>query len=369
MVNQQQMKVLHVAPQPPPLGGMVTYIQGLLKSDVFKELDSLVVKMDYLGKERFTGIIRVGINLLNAILLTVVFVYRVITWRPDVVHIQTNSGFGYFEKSWIALLSKLMGRKTLLHVHGGNFREFYTSAPRWKQKLIVICSKVSDRIVTASPQMRENFLYIGIPDSRIRHINNAVDLPEVRRVYEPCEPARVLFFTRIVLAKGILELIQAVANLHTDGVNITLRIVGAEFPETNIVKDYLRMHGPFEYIEFVGTVTDEQKPEILLNADIFAFPTYIEDQPYAVMEAMAYGLPCIGSNVGAVPSVIQDCENGLLILPKDVASLQNALLELIQNVQLREKYGKAGRATVEQKFSWPRHANQIKSLYLEVLKN
>ena len=174
---------------------MVTYIQGLLNSSLTKQVDARVVRFDYLGKERFSGVTRGVINFLNAIILTVVFISQVLSWRPDIVHIQTNSGFGFYEKSWIALLAKLLGCKTLMHVHGGNFREFYTLSPRIIQRFILWCARINDRVVTASPQMRSTWQYIGLPDEKITLIGNAVNLPVLEDVRGASEIVTVLFLT------------------------------------------------------------------------------------------------------------------------------------------------------------------------------
>jgi len=163
MKEVSRIRVLHVAPQPPPLGGMVTYIQGLLHSSLVKNVDMRVVRFDYLGKERFSGLIRIVVNFLNAFILTAVFFSQSVYWRPDIVHIQTNSGLGFFEKSWIALLAKLLGCRTILHVHGGNFLEFYKKSPPIIQLIIGWCAKINDYIIAASPQMCDTWLFIGLP--------------------------------------------------------------------------------------------------------------------------------------------------------------------------------------------------------------
>jgi glycosyltransferase involved in cell wall biosynthesis len=347
---------------------MVTYIQGLLNSDVFKELDGRVVRFDYLNKERFRGVFRIVVNLINTVFLTVVFICQTLSWRPDIVHIQTNSGFGYYEKSWLALLAKLMGRRTLLHVHGGNFRLFYQDSPPILQNLIRKCALISNRIVTASPQMRDNFLFIGIPEAKITQIGNAVNLPDIHKDYQPGTQVTILFLTRIVLAKGIIELIDAVTALFGSNEGIQLRIVGAEELETVRVKDYLEKIGKPGYIRYVGPVSEAQKHHEYLSADIFAFPTHVEDQSYAVMEAMSYGLPCIASNVGGVPSLIRDGQNGLLINPKDVPSLKAALENLVRDPELRRRLGMAARRTIADEFSWANRAAEMKRLYDAVLR-
>lgn len=361
-----RIKVLHVAPLPPPLGGMVTYIQGLLNSDVFKTVDCRVVRFSYFNKEKYRGGIRFFANCLNAAILTINFVISVVSWWPDIVHIQSNSGFGFFEKSWIALLAKLLGRKTIFHFHGGYMREWYGQSPRIVQKLIKQCASFNDRIMTGSPQMRETWLYIGIPSEKIIYVGNAVNLPK-EIIKESHDNISLLFLTRVVLEKGVIELIDAFLILQKTFNNLRLRIVGADTNDILFVKKYLENNDPNHLINYIGPVDDEQKHQEYLRADIFVFPTYVEDQSYAVMEAMSYGLPVVASNVGGVPSLIKDGENGLLILPRNVVSLQTGIEKLICDSEMRNDLGKNARATIEREFTWSVRSQEIVALYKDLL--
>jgi glycosyltransferase involved in cell wall biosynthesis len=365
--NYSRIKVLHVAPLPPPLGGMVTYIQELLNSNVTKAVDVRVVRFDYLGKEHFSGVFRIMVNYINAMILTLVFISQTILWQPNIIHIQTNSGFGFYEKSWIVLLAKLMKRKTIMHIHGGNFREFYKGSPIVARNFIRWFANLNNRVVVASPQMRDTLLFVGLSDAKITLIGNAVHLPVINKISQSRDVFTILFLTRIVFAKGIIELIDAVRLLHDSFGGVRLRIVGAEELETISIKKYLTKCDALEYIQYIGPVSESQKHDEYTNADIFAFPTHIEDQSYAVMEAMSYALPCVASNVGGVPSLIKDGQNGLLILPKDTNSLISALERFILDDGLRDKLGKAARNTIESDFCWEDCANKIIALYKSII--
>lgn len=362
----KRIKVLHVAPLPPPLGGMVTYIQGLLNSAVFNTVDYQVVRLSYFDKEKYRGVIRFLVNCLNATILTINFVTNVVSWRPDIVHIQSNSGYGFFEKSWIALLAKLMGRTTIFHFHGGYMREWYAQSSRLMQRMIKKCASINDCIMTGSPQMRETWLYIGIPANKIVYIGNAVNLPR-ETIKESHGHISILYLTRVVLEKGIIELIDAFLVLQKTFGNLKLRIVGADSQDTPIVKRYLENNDPNRLIDYIGPVSDEQKHQEYLAADIFAFPTYVEDQSYAVMEAMSYGLPVVASNVGGVPSLIEDGKNGLLILPRDVDSLRTSMDVLIRDPEMRSNLGKNARKTIERGFTWNVRSQEIVALYKNLL--
>jgi len=341
---------------------MVSYIKGLLSSDVFQEVNYKVVRSNNYNKEKYQGFVRLLLNILNAFILTVTFVFKAIIWRPDIVHIQSNSGFGYFEKSWIALLARGLGSKTILHFHGGNFLNFYKESNRLKRKLIKQCAMINNRLMTGSPQMKDNWLSIGVPKSKIVYIGNAVDMPDVTQ-RPPRTSVTILFLTRVVLEKGIIELIDAFLQLKSSYVDLKLRIVGADSLDTPLVKKYLLKKDPDQSINYIGPVTDEQKRLEYLNADIFAFPTYVEDQSYAIMEAMSYGLPCVASNVGGVPSLITDGKNGLLIEPKDVQSLKKGLETLISDLELRKLLGENASRTIRDGFTWKIRSQEIKALY------
>jgi glycosyltransferase involved in cell wall biosynthesis len=362
----RKIKVLHVAPQPPPLGGMVTYIQGLLNSDVFKVVDYDIVRANFFNKESYTGIIRFFMNIFNAIILSTVFLAKTIFWNPDIVHIQSNSGFGYFEKSWITLLAKMFRKKTVLHFHGGNFLNFYNESPKLKKIIIQKSALLNDRLITGSPQMRDNWLRVGIPENKIKYIGNAVDLPDIVGK-ENHKTLIVLFLTRIVIAKGIIELIDAFLDLRENYPNTMLRIVGAESLESPLIIEYLRNKDKNGYIDYVGPVSEEQKHLEYMSADIFAFPTYVEDQSYAIMEAMSYGLSCVASNVGGVPSLIKNMENGVLVNPKDVKSLIQGLKILYDDIQLRKSISNAARKTIEDGFTWKKRSSDIIALYNDVI--
>jgi len=362
----QKIRVLHVAPLPPSLGGMVTYIEGLLNSDVFKTIDSRVVRFSYFNKEKYSGLIRIFANGLNASILSVNFIANVLLWQPNIVHIQCNSGFGFFEKSWVAFLAKVLGRKTIFHFHGGYLREWYGQASHFEQKIIKKCALINDRIMTGSPQMRETWLYIGIPSEKIIHIGNAVNLPN-EIIKETHDYISILFLTRVILEKGIIELIDAFLILHSTFNKLKLRIVGADTNDMVYVKNYLENRDPGHLVDYIGPVSNEQKHQEYLKADIFAFPTYVEDQSYAVMEAMSYGLPVVASNVGGIPSLIKDCENGLLVSPKNVDSLRIGIETLIRDPHMRNNLGRNARKTIERGFTWKVRSQEIVTLYENLL--
>ena len=357
---------------------MVTYILGLTHSKLALRADMRILRTDYMNKENYAGFVRQIVNFSNGMILVLKVFRSILVWQPDIVHIQANSGYGFFEKSFLALMGRFLGRSTLVHVHGGGFRDFYYRSNRIVQELIRWCGEIPDCIVVASPQMLDTWRIIGLAEERIIWINNAVRLPENGIWDNPkddklikdgiASTINVLFLTRIALEKGIIELIEAIALLAKSFPMIRLRIVGVESQESLEAKDRIRKLSLDEKIDYIGTVSEEQKQAEFLAADIYAFPTHVEDQSYAVLEAISYGLPCVASAVGGVPSIIESGVNGLLVPPKNVKDLADAIERLIRNPDLRRQLGIAGRKTVEERFTWDRPADEMYSLYEKITK-
>jgi glycosyltransferase involved in cell wall biosynthesis len=107
-------------------------------------------------------------------------------------------------------------------------------------------------------------------------------------------------------------------------------------------------HGISKRVRFLGFQPDVQP--VLDALDIFAMPSRTEALPYALLEAMAAGLPAVGAAVGGVPEVIDSGETGLLVTPRDLVALAAGLRTVLGNASLRNRMGAAGRERVATRF-------------------
>ncbi|NOT07117.1 MAG: glycosyltransferase family 4 protein [Gemmatimonadales bacterium] len=95
------------------------------------------------------------------------------------------------------------------------------------------------------------------------------------------------------------------------------------------------------------------------EADLFCLPTRYEPFGIAYLEAMLFGLPCIGTNVWAVPEMVHDGVTGFLIPPDDAEALADRLLTLLQDRALAERFGRAGKALAAERFTWKAATERI----------
>jgi glycosyltransferase involved in cell wall biosynthesis len=101
--------------------------------------------------------------------------------------------------------------------------------------------------------------------------------------------------------------------------------------------------------------------------DIFVLPSLNEGLPMTILEAMAASKPVIATRVGAIPSVIKDGENGLLVDPKDSEGLRNAIASLLSDPERRRRMGDQAHAWVGRNYTSEAMALKYREMYEEVL--
>jgi glycosyltransferase involved in cell wall biosynthesis len=122
-----------------------------------------------------------------------------------------------------------------------------------------------------------------------------------------------------------------------------------------------------EVVQFVGPVAGEQKTRLLQAADVLLLPSYSEGLPYALLEAMASGMPAVTCPVGAIPDVMQDGKHGLLVPPRDRLALAKAIAALDDDRLLLDRMGKAARQRVRAGFLVEHLAANFAGLYQEMI--
>ena len=143
--------------------------------------------------------------------------------------------------------------------------------------------------------------------------------------------------------------------------NIILNIVGdGDESEIESVK---KMAIQNKNINFLGNKKGYELVRQYQENDVFVIVSSYDNYPNVVFEAMASGLPIIGTNVGGIPSQIIDRKTGILVKLNDIDDLKESILVLANNRNLREQMGKSGRRRVEQEFSWDQSAVELEKLY------
>ena len=172
--------------------------------------------------------------------------------------------------------------------------------------------------------------------------------------------------SRIDRQKAQYELVEAVRTAGRHFSNLRLVIVGEPTfgeggPYLDFLKRKIEEYGMDDAVIFTGFRDDI--PNVLSAFDIFALPSYEETFGNCLVEAMLAGLPCISTDAGGVPEILEGGKLGLLAEPRSVESLARALETLIENRELRRDLGVRARQSAGRRFDLTRVMEQIEEFY------
>jgi glycosyltransferase involved in cell wall biosynthesis len=236
--------------------------------------------------------------------------------------------------------------------------------PAWGDCVIAISQSVAEHL-------ERDF---KVPAQKIHVVNNAVDMVEIDEAYSKhdAKDAKASFgfkeddfvvgsISRLVSDKGHEYLIRAIDHLEKDFPNLKLLIVG-DGPYRFQLRKLVRELGLEDQVLFTGNVKDVTRP--LAALDLFALPaTWREGFGLSIVEAMTCRKPVIVSNIWALNTLIQNQVTGILIEPKQVKPLANAIADLIRNPDKRKNIGEDSRKMVREHFNIGRMANEIVATY------
>jgi glycosyltransferase involved in cell wall biosynthesis len=172
----------------------------------------------------------------------------------------------------------------------------------------------------------------------------------------------IVMVARFSAQKDHLTLLRALAGIT---VPYKLLLVG-DGPTLPAVKDEAARLGLADHIEFCGLRKDVSS--ILARAQVFVLTSNAEGFPITILEGMRAGLPVIATNTDGTPESVRHGQSGLLVPVRDVPSVRAALSLLLENPELRERMGRAGRARFENEFGVRAMLDKTLAVYESVLK-
>jgi glycosyltransferase involved in cell wall biosynthesis len=185
----------------------------------------------------------------------------------------------------------------------------------------------------------------------------------------PDEPV-ILSVGRLVERKGLKYLIRAMKRVIKTYPDAKL-LIGGDGPEKeNLMNECSRLELE-KNVEFLGFIPNEKIPQIYSSADIFVLPSIVtksgdtEGLGVVLLEAMASGIPVIGSDIGGITDIIEDRKTGLLVKSEDPDDLAEKILFILSNKNFRLNMSTEAMNLINQKFSW----DTVTKQFVEVFKN
>jgi glycosyltransferase involved in cell wall biosynthesis/peptidoglycan/xylan/chitin deacetylase (PgdA/CDA1 family) len=232
------------------------------------------------------------------------------------------------------------------------------------QRLQRAAYAAAHRVVANSQAAADRLRLEGVAEEKIRVIPNGIDPDTFPPRQYSTYPRRIALVACLRQEKRIDVLIDATPRILTRHPDAEIIIAGDGTCRDALIEQ-ARGLGVADRVRFLGHRDDV--PAVLSAADIFVLTSRSEAFPNSVMEAMASGLPVVASAVGGILELVVDGRTGRLVPPGKPEALADALLGLLDQPERVEAFGRAGRRSIEQNYSYVRMVDQFEALYLSEL--
>lgn len=294
-------------------------------------------------------------------LFTALLEYLVLLPWYDIVHIHVATTQSARRKKIFFELAKIMHKKTIFHFHPSNEKFLYESA---NKSLYRNLFSRADLVLVLSEQWR-------------RWIKEALGLTEhIEVLYNPCpivekkpelKQNEILFAGTVIPRKGYADLIRGfakIASKHPDW-----KIVIAGNGEIDKAKAIAKECGIENQVVFLGWVNGHAKDLAFQRASIYCLASDGEGFPMSVLDAWAYGIPCVVTPVGGLPDIVIDGENALVFPVGDVDILARQLERMISDNGLRNRIAQASLELAHTTFNVKNLNHALEGIYSKLLKH
>jgi glycosyltransferase involved in cell wall biosynthesis len=324
VLMERYKSILLIGPFPSPITGNslsnTTLFQGLNKKGVsVKYLNTSTKFSENLGRFSFSK--------LFSFLKMYVFIYRV--FFSSVIYITPGQTFlGVIKYSPFIVISKLLGKKIVIHVHGNFIHQEYEKLSGIKKKVYYFVLSLANQGIVLSSMLRKN-LDPFLDDDNVHEVfnfveNSILESHPVKKFHE----LRIIYLSNLMTEKGIFELLNALLILKKKGIAYRARIAG-NIPPNLKEKVGVKLQAILETTEYLGVVKGEAKVRLLEWGNTFVLPTYYltEGQPISILEAMAAGNIVLTTDQGGIPDIFSK-KNGYFIEKRSSKDIADKLTEL-----------------------------------------
>jgi glycosyltransferase involved in cell wall biosynthesis len=287
------------------------------------------------------------------------------TEKPDIVHHFTIKPVIYG-----SLAAHVLGIKSIINSITGLGHLFIDTEPitqilRGFAKILYRVSLRNTQVIFENPEDQNTFIKYRLLQPEQTHLilGTGVDVEKFQPSPHNHDQPLVLFASRLLITKGILDFVEAAGRLKQKGLKARFAIAGTPDPgnPASILPEQLNAWERSGLVEVWGWQSD--MPVALSKASIFCLPSYREGVPNALLEASACGLPIVTTNVPGCRDVVTHNVNGFVVSPRKPQALADAIETLLNDPYLRDKMGGAGRKIALENFSLGKIIEQTLSVY------
>jgi glycosyltransferase involved in cell wall biosynthesis len=363
------LRVLLVAPIPPPSSGIGTWAVGLLKS-ASQDPDVTIVHVDSAVRFRSIGNLTLQVRLIGGTCHGVVLLGRLIKTlmfkRIDVIHVCTSGSLGTIRDIVFVVFARLFRVPAVVHMHFGRLPVIAASRD-WEQILIKTICKLSKYVIVLDRPSCEAVRAL-VPGCSVSAVANPAWKID-RTMPGPVTPGAtpiVCFAGHLIPTKGVRELVRACRDI--EGTEFRLELTGpVEDGFREELHGIANMRNEGEWFKIFDPVGNDEVFARMARAAMVVLPSYTEGFPNVILEAMMLGKGVVATPVGAIPEILsfgstEPC--GICVPVGDVDALRIAIETLLKQPNYAQELGRRARVRVEEEYSPVVIYQQYKSIWL-----
>ena len=362
-MKEQKPKILFIMHMPPPVHGAAMVGQYIHDSRVINEAFdchyfnlTLAKNLEDIGKG--------GIRKLFDYITQLKNIRKEIKkTKPDLCYVTPNAKGGAFYKDFfVIILLKLMRQHIVIHYHN---KGVATRQDKFPDNLLYRLFFKDLKIILLAEMLfadirkyvkREN-VYIcpnGIPET-------STPLTKEKHHAE----AQILFLSNMIASKGVWELVDACKILKDSGIKFQCHFVGkwSDITEQKF-NSVIQEKGLKDCVTAHGAKYGEEKIRFFQEADLFVFPTCYPNEcfPIVLLEAMQQGLPCISTNEGGIPDIIDEGKTGFIVEKRNARQLADRIRYLIEHPESCKEMGENGYKKYRSQFTLQMFEERMKGI-------
>jgi len=265
----------------------------------------------------------------------------------DILHLHLAMYGSFWRKQFPLFLARLMKIKTIIHLHGSEFKEFYENGSWFRKLMIRNMFEKADMVFVLSREWHKWVKSITQKPGKIEIVYNTA-LKQKLSSKKCHEKVTITKLGRLGRRKGTYNLLDAFKRLASRYPKTRLVLAGDG--EIKKVKKLVSEYNLNDRVEVPGWLSWDQVNIILAVTDIYALPSFNEGLPNSILEAISWAIPVVSTPVGGICEAVINEKTGFLINPGDVNMLENRLERLIVDNDMRIRMGKAGHRLFKDKF-------------------
>jgi glycosyltransferase involved in cell wall biosynthesis len=284
----------------------------------------------------------------------------------DLVHAQ----YGYPCGLAALEVSRRLGIPNVVSIQGGDGHWVGTCCTTHKQAMLAVLGHAGSLIIGSRSFAEEVRDHHGTPLDRFVIVPGATDTERFhprpdRDIAELSDVPVLLYHGRVDRRKGVMELIDAFDQLRGAGRKLRL-IVSGIGPDVEAVRSRVAELNLGDDVEMTGHADYFAAADVYRRGDIFVSPTYSEGFSNTILEAMASGLPIVSTNAVGVVDCLTDGSNALLVEPREVDGLAQAISRIVDDTPLRRRLAHQSLEEVRSLYSWHAIGRRIQEIYRDL---